>query len=300
LQSRKASVSARTLANEGTPSSLGSSGLIALGSGTTSGTLDISSFGVLGDEGRKSTNRPFLINPGGGAISIMSNRTVALTGPLSGTGPLSIPSGRFEVVGDKTFAGTLTVGGFLIPESILALRGSMPAADVVLKTIPGLGLRTALYSEGNQTIADLVCTGVSLLLGDYSANSPARLNTTSLEFNTGSFALDLASPSSYDNIGVMGPVTLGGSIDLTLRLQFDPNEGDNFRIIENDGVDPVALAGGFSYSGNMLEDGEHFTATTGSISQEFEIRYGLTADDNDVRLIATTPEPSIGLLASEE
>jgi autotransporter-associated beta strand protein len=281
--------------SEGTPSSLGSSGIITLGGETTTGTLGYS----FTTGGKGVTNRPFSINPGGGIINFRSDGTLTFAGPLSGTGVLSVPSGRFEVVGDKTFAGTLRYGFNPNPllGDALVLRGSMPAADVVISQSLIFFGPIPFYSEGNQTIADLVCIGASLLLGDYSPNAAGRLNTTSLDFDRGSVSLDLASPSSYDSIGVTGPVTLRGSTPLTLRLQFDPTEGDIFRIIENDGVDPVTLTGRFSYAGNVLEDGEHFIATTGSISQEFEIRYGLTADDNDVRLIAT-PEPSIGLLAS--
>ncbi|MGV3532326.1 MAG: hypothetical protein ACO1QR_08135 [Chthoniobacteraceae bacterium] len=61
----------------------------------------------------------------------------------------------------------------------------------------------------------------------------------------------------------------------------------------NDGTDPTLQANAaarFVYNGNVLEEGEAFLVNQGGFSQFFEMRYGLTSDDNDIRLLAV-PEP---------
>ena len=63
----------------------------------------------------------------------------------------------------------------------------------------------------------------------------------------------------------------------------------------NDGTDLVNLGGsGFAFSGNLLSEGEVFTATSGADSQMFQITYA-GGTGNDVVLTAV-PEPTSAAL----
>ena len=127
------------------------------------------------------------------------------------------------------------------------------------------------------------------------SDGPGALSVRSVSFAPQStFALELDSAQSFDQLRVTGTVTLDGTVDLSLAISLGPEDrGNVFAIIENDGVDAVVRTngGGFAYAGNFLDEGEVFITAGG---QELALSYA-GGSGNDVVLIAI-PEPGSATL----
>lgn len=278
-------VSVTTLSNTGVPSPLGTSGSINLGDETQSGRFILS-----GNSRNVITDRPFSLLTGGGVLEVTSTSSVlALSGPLTGTSELEKRGeGRLRLVGDKAFTGSIDVTA-----GILDVAGDLPA-DVQL--LPGGTFETS----GTETplVRALTFAGGVLSLG--GSGVAAALNTGNLNLGGGTFVFDLQSAlNGHDQINVEGAVSLDAPIALTIKLGFDPVDfSEGFRLIVNDGADPTTLANDaarFVYNGKVLEGGEHFLVEDGGHSQYFAIDYGLTPEENDVRMVVV-PEPGSAML----
>jgi autotransporter-associated beta strand protein len=279
-------VSIPLLADAGMNSPLGSNGAVTLGDSTHTGRL------VVTNSGGVSTNRPILVSQGGGIIEVSNdNAEVTLTGSISGSAPLlKFGSGRLKFTGDKTYGGSL-----IVADGTLRLDGSIPGTPITVLD-PG-----TLDSSGSisRTIGPLTFSGGTVSPG--LPGTAGTFSTGNVTFSTGRFAIDLldATASELDYLNVTGAVEFTGPVSLTIALGFDPlDDVDVFRIVVNDGTDVTALQNGtsrFTFNGNVLDEGEHFLVNSNSISQLFEIRYGLSTADNDVRLIAV-PEPATAIL----
>jgi autotransporter-associated beta strand protein len=278
-------VSVPSLADAGTNSPLGSNGPITLGDSTHTGRL------VVTNTGNVSTNRPILVSQGGGIIEVSNdNAEVTLSGSISGSASfLKFGAGRLTFSGDKAYAGSL-----IVADGTLQLDGNTPGTPITVLD-PG-----TLESSGpsSRTIGALTLSG-----GTVSPGLPGAvgvLNTGDITLNSGRFAIDLldGTATGLDSLNVTGAIEFTGPVILTIGLGFDPLDDVNiFRILVNDGTDVTTLQNGtsrFSFNGNVLEEGEHFLVYSNSISQIFEIRYGLTSEDNDIRLIAV-PEPGVSI-----
>lgn len=270
-------VSVPMIANSGLNSPLGKSGPVTLGDEGHVGRL------IVTQSGLAATDRPFSLRPGGGVIDVAnSNTELTLSGPLDGTSSLlKLGSGRLRIVNDKSFSG-----GIVVADGILDLDGSIPGAVTVLNTAV---LETSGASP--RTIGSLTVAGGTLSLG--GPGVAASLNTGDLTLAGGTFAFDL-SGSGHDQVKVTGSVLLKGYIDFTINLGIDPEDFvDAYRLVLNDGNDITTVfdeASRFVYQGNVLEEGETFLVTSGDISQYFQMHYGLTPEDNDIRIVAA-PEP---------
>ncbi len=123
--------------------------------------------------------------------------------------------------------------------------------------------------------------------------SPGCLSTGNLVFASGSayeFEVGgITECSEYDQTRVTGTVTLGdGTLSTVLYNGFKPAKGQTYRIIDNDGNDPVS--GTF----NTLAEGATFT-TGGAV---FKISY-VGGDGNDVVLTvlsAAAPDTGFALI----
>lgn len=276
------------VANAGMNSPIGSNGAITLGDTTNTGRF------VINNTGTNTTNRPILVSAGGGIIETSNaNAEVAVSGAISGGGALvKLGAGRLTLTGDKMFSGSLVVA-----DGNLRLDGSIANVPVTVLD-PG-----SLDSSGPapKSMGALTVAG-----GTVSPGLPGEtdvFNTGNLTLSSGRLAINLNSlaASGYDSLNVSGGVSFDRLIELTIELGYDPEDFVGaFPIIVNDGSDLTVLNGPnarFSYKGHVLEDGSQFLVESNSFSQIFEMRYGLTAEDNDVRLVVI-PEPSAAVLAS--
>jgi autotransporter-associated beta strand protein len=198
-----------------------------------------------------------------GATSFASERgtftksgagTLVIENAREFTQDLAITGGTVVINGDMGAVGTLTAG----ISGTLAGAGSLQRATTINGTLaPGY-------------------------------NGAGPLGVGNLTLNNGStLALDIASPTLFDQVNATGTITLNGTIDLTLNLSFDPADwGDSFLVLNNDGSEATAGTGRFAFAGQRLEEADAFTVG----SQAFRISYA-GGSGNDVVLYAI-PEPS--------
>jgi fibronectin-binding autotransporter adhesin len=189
-----------------------------------------------------------------------------VSGSLNASSPVSVNSdGTLIVSGTGKVAGPLTVNGGG------KVRGSSTPAT-------GTSLSAVTINPGG-TIAP--------------GSGVGTLNTGSVAFNGGDFALEITDAVTFDKLNVTGTVSLTNPVDLTITLAAALANDTLITIIDNDGAEPVNLAGAnarFVYSGATLDEGVIFTVTGGFGSQQFQISYG-GGTGNDVVLVAV-PEPN--------
>jgi autotransporter-associated beta strand protein len=166
----------------------------------------------------------------GSATFRLNNVTTSpsMSGVISGTGTFAKAGiGTLLLSGANTFtgatqveAGRLDVTGAL-PGSILVAAGAV---------LGGTGTTGPVSALGGQVSPGL---------------SPGILSTGNVIIGTGALSVELTGTTvgtGYDQLNVTGTVSLGadGSATLVPALNFVPPAGTEFRIINNDGADPVA------------------------------------------------------------
>ena len=149
-------------------------------------------------------------------------------------------------------------------------------------TLGGTGTVGALTVQSGGTLAP--------------GTSPGTLHTSNLNLTSGAtFTLEFAGTGAgqFDQLAVTGSVTLSGTIPLTLALgTFQPAPGTLFRIIDNDGTEPVSGGGLLSWSGDALSEGGQFTVAGTGFTRTFSISYA-GGTGNDVVLTAVIPEIAV-------
>ncbi len=265
--------------------------IIFTGSGYTLGGNGITLTSTLRSEASTSNNTVNLpIDVGTNAVTLAGGNAgfLRLAGALSGSGPITLSAtsncGRLALVGTHGYSGTLTINNTSCPT--IALNGaSFPSATLI---------HGGNVLSGNGTVGPLTWnTGGDFLVSgnDVVFNSDTttgQLNTGNLVFsNSGSLFMDINGTTpgaSYDQINVTGTVALGSSKALNLRLasSFVPSLGQQFVLINNDGVD--AISGTF----NGRAEGS-IVALNGA---EFQLSYVGGSGSNDVVLTCTfSPKP---------
>jgi T5SS/PEP-CTERM-associated repeat protein len=163
-----------------------------------------------------------------------------------GTGKLSISSGgrvgsESATIGDEAGGtGTVTIDGIgsLWSTRFLFLRkGTL--------TVTNGGLLTALENVRISAPATIRGNGrISAAGGVRNAgvvapgNSPGALTITGdyTQLAGGTLEIELASPSSYDQLLVSGATTLGGTLAVSLLDGYMPSVGESFSILTSNGL----------------------------------------------------------------
>ena len=190
-------------------------------------------FSVNNPVGTFSLAGPIALNGKDLTFDLTAGSPALAQGVISGSGSLTKTSGGILTLSaTNTYTGPTTLNG-----GTLVINGPQPASPVVLNagTLAGtgkLGTVTAMGNGGSGTI--VVSPG----------GSPGILTCSNLALNP-SCRVDLELKGeitgAYDQLNVMGSVDLGGSA-LNIALDFVPDIGAVFVIINNDGADAVAGA----------------------------------------------------------
>jgi hypothetical protein len=193
---------------------------------------------------------------------------MTLAGGLFGNGQLNVGGG-----GPLTFpAGTVnSFSGLLFSEgNALVFNGSGPFGPVFANDIQGV--------TGVGTIGPLTVQGQTRFRpGD---NSIGTLTTGNL-IEGAFYEVELGNAGN-DRVVVNGSVALGGTLVVQPQAGFTPGANSVFRIIDNDGVDPIA--GGFG----GLPQGA-LAASINGVALFMNYRGG---DGNDVELTTTQSIPT--------
>ncbi|MFN8533067.1 MAG: hypothetical protein U0556_05940 [Dehalococcoidia bacterium] len=210
---------------------------------------------------------------------------VAHGGTLSFTGGVNIFAPVHLTSSSTITAGTLSLSSLVLNGFGLTLIGpNLTMPSLVLsptETITSVG---GLVFPSGQALsgAGRVIGPVTISGGLSPGTSPGLLSTGNLTLTATSVytvEIDGPAPSQFDSIAVTGTVALqGGSLVVAKNPAYTPNPGDRFRIVDNDGTDPVA--GTFA----SLADG----TTIVSNGTTFVIRYNATPN-NDVALVVPAP-----------
>lgn len=200
------------------------------------------------------------IDVNGKTLTIRSNASIK---SLNGTG--TVIGGSIVFPQDGTFDGTIA--------ALIDLHGSMPNANVVVRN-DGFWP----WVDGPGTLGTVDAQRVV-------PNGTLKTKSITLHFalpgvSIASFNLNAAGAS--DQIQVTGTVTLENP-SLVVTLSGSPSFGQHFRIIDNDGTDPVS--------------GTFFNLPEGSAVNVNGTAFRLTyagGDGNDVELIsAATPSAAV-------
>ena len=172
-----------------------------------------------------------------------------------------------QVFGTITVAGNLVAANATISGSTATLAAGQFTGPVQVSTTGTLaGVGTV---GGNLTNSGIVAPGNSpgiiVVNGNYVQNSSASLN----------IEIQGTSPVTpdFDQLIVSGTVTLAGALNVSLIGGFVPDPGDSFKIIDNDGVDPITPF-------PSLPDGSEFNVS----GTTFIVTYH-GGDGNDLALI---------------
>jgi autotransporter-associated beta strand protein len=192
-------------------------------------------------------------------------------------------AGILALTAANTYAGgTIVREGTLLVNNTTDSGSGTGRGSVTVETGATLG--------GSGTISGQI----SVAAGGHLApgNSPGILHTGNVTLASGAyFDVELngtAPGSGYDQLDLDGVINLSDA-QLNVLLGFSPSIGDQFTIIDNDGVERVT--GDFA----GLNEGSLFSTPFGS--QRFLITY-LGGDGNDVVLTAVPEPSSLALVAS--
>jgi autotransporter-associated beta strand protein len=165
-----------------------------------------------------------------------NNGTSEFDGPLTGTGFAGgytvgkYGTGTFTLTGNNTFTAGAT---HVFSPGKLVVNGSQPQVPAIVDSGATLG--------GSGTVGTIAANGIIS-----PGNSPGILNSSNVNFSsTGNFTVELTGPNpglgGYDQLNVTGTVSLA-SATLTVIPNFTTpvSIGQQFVIINNDGVDPVS------------------------------------------------------------
>lgn len=168
-----------------------------------------------------TTNRTIVVGDGGGIIDTGANN-LTLAGSLGGQTTATLTkrgSGTLTVTGTAANTGPATT----VEEGALALNGGSVHAVTV-----AAGARVI----GNGTIRGDLTNAGTLSPG----NSVGTVNVTGNLNQTGSFAVELASATSFDKVAVTGNATLAGALNITALNGYVPEPGQSFQVVTAGGT----------------------------------------------------------------
>jgi T5SS/PEP-CTERM-associated repeat protein len=144
---------------------------------------------------------------------------------------------------------------------------------------------------GNGTVASSSVTNLGTIAPGFSAGQLTFTgdlvlgSSSTLEMEIGG-----ASTAAYDQLIVLGDVTLAGALDILMINSFSPTPGQTFTLIDNLGAN--LISGQFA----GLTNNQFIDASVNGIDAYFRIQYNAGTGGNDLVLLATVPEPSALLL----
>ena len=233
----------------------------------TTGGLTVGTAGTLsmaGDAGSSLTvTTTHTLN---GAVNVDAG-TLNLQGVGSGNGIVSLNDGVLNLTGSVSGAVSVN-GGILTGNSVSPSTGQiLGSTDIIGGTVsPGTIGRTPglMHFDGG------------------------------LNFGGGAATFDLngtTAGTGYDQLSVVGAVTLNSHVPFTLSLGFPQVPNTTFTLVDNDGADAVAGSFLFSYAGTPLAEGAHFLVG----DHDFTISY-VGGTGNDITTTFVVPEPGSAAL----
>ncbi|QDV49759.1 golvesin C-terminal-like domain-containing protein [Gimesia fumaroli] len=221
-------------------------------------------------------------SPSGDAIGLSSGQTLYL-----------------YVDGEGSESTLGAIGALIVDPTGLVITSQIDNFISVSNTaLSSAGLtRLDEMTIGAVQIAGNMITGVLMIDGDSVANgsnedlfyAPITINTNSVPAGSLDIEINGTTPGTeYDQIDVTGTVTIGAGATLNLIDGYDPAAGEQFVLINNDGVDPVVG----TFAG--LDEGHEFSNFLGVSGLTAFLTY-TGGDGNDVSIVVQDPTPQITL-----
>ena len=233
---------------------------------------------------------------GNGAVSTFSNtgtlRKSVGTGwtnisvPFENSGIVDVQIGALYVGSDyRQTAGETILNGGNISGSLDIQGGMLTGAGIISgsvinrgQTVPGLPTETIGTIEVH---GDYVQPAIAEAGGPYTVHEGGSVQLAgSASDSSGVLTVEIGL-GEFDQLDVVGGVTLGGTLDLSLIGGFEPTVDDEFILVNNDGTDAVV--------GNFAGLPEGAPLAIGS--SHFQISYQGGTDNNDVALTVVS-EPT--------
>ncbi len=223
---------------------------------------------------------------------IVANTNVTFSGGLQGVPTTGTPG----VSTGLTIAGTGRV--FLTETNPIPVPLTVEGGRLYVSSNFSAAVKPAIFVNNSGELGGDQSSGQSL--GDVTVQSSGVLAPGRPTDITGTlfvqnlslqeqaiYRVDIGGTGAgdFDQVNVVGGVTLGGALSIDLATGYFPAQGETFVIVNNDLTDPVSglFAG--------LAEGQHFAAD----GWAFRINYGAGTDGNDV-VLTSVPEPGSAAL----
>lgn len=209
----------------------------------------------------------------------VSDGTMTIAPSIQNGGLIKNGVGTLVLAGTSSYLGSTTVNA-----GTLVVNGAISGSTVAVENggkLRGDGSTGPVTVQAGGTLssdADLVPLTVSALTFAPSAKFSIEING-----------------ANTDAVTVNGSANLFGTIALEIAISAAAMDGHAYTLINSNGISGYAGGGRFAYAGNVLDEGERFTVTSGSFAQEFAISY--LADAGKDLVLTAVPEPgSVGSL----
>jgi autotransporter-associated beta strand protein len=170
------------------------------------------------------------IDPNGHALTLSGVGFVTVSGPITGTGSLTVSVGAV-LSAASTFAGPTTVSS-----GHLDVRGTLTGPVTVLTSANGSGTLSGSGTVGAATVADLLFAGDALVF----PRTAGTLKTGNLSVGPAAgTTFSILAPGSATGLAVTGTVQVGGTLNVVPFVGYQAHSGDRFTLINNDGTDPI-------------------------------------------------------------
>jgi hypothetical protein len=213
---------------------------------TVGGELLTGNGGALSSTGDSGWNGNVVLNGDSLTLHPVTGTTLTISGDIRGNGGVGVGSNWSEFHGRLVFSGTNTYLGQTLfaygNSSTLLVNGTQSSSAVYFHyrssgTLGGSGSVGDLlpaYNNGGSKVSPGAVPGPGILR---SGSADLRNTQFVVELNGDTAGNDL---DDYDQLQVTGTVTLGNSLTVSIGSAFTPVVGQPFKIIDNDGADPVS------------------------------------------------------------
>ncbi|HTK74539.1 MAG TPA: hypothetical protein VL371_04725, partial [Gemmataceae bacterium] len=168
------------------------------------------------------------IDVNGHALTVSGPARVTISGPMTGTGSLSLQS-QTILSGNSTFSGPT------VAQTFLTVTGTLPGP---------LTFASGLLS-GTGTVGDVTVTGGQFSPGDSFTLPRGILKSGNLSVADTATTQFIVHDSTATGVAVTGTVRIGGELRFGTVTDVALRAGDQLTFINNDGTDPIV--GTFSH-----------------------------------------------------